>query len=195
MGGFTLGVVGRDNYAGAMKRLLIPAALLALVAVVVASASAGTSNPLKAQLRVQKAKVAKLTRLKAADDQLIATLNKKLSVSTATIATLNKQLGSDAGGTTSPSDPTGTDAATIADLKSQVATLTAQVSQKSQTGLQAVLAGTPDNLWAAIIAIYAKFPTLPADQICGYDKMTDTSPGGPPTATEYTFTQWAGGCS
>ena len=43
-----------------MKRLLIPAALLALVAVVVASASAGTANPLHAQLRVQKAKVAKL---------------------------------------------------------------------------------------------------------------------------------------
>jgi hypothetical protein len=187
--------VGDGNYAGAMKRLLIPAALLALVAVVVASASAGTSNPLTAQLRAQKAKVAKLTRLKAADDKLIVKLNKKLTASSATIATLNKQLGTDAGSTTSPSDSTGTDAATIADLQSQVATLTAQVSQKSQTGLQAVLAGTPDNLWAAIVAIYAKFPTLPVDQICGYDKATDTSPGAPPTATDYTFTLWAGGCS
>ena len=71
--------------------------------------------------------------------------------------------------------------------------MTAQVSQQSQTGLAAVLAGSPDDLWNAVVAIYAKFPTMTIDQLCGYDKLKDGNlTGAPPNDTNYTFTLWAG---
>ena len=176
-----------------MKRLLVSLGLVALVVAVASSASAGTPNPLKRQLRLEKAKVAKLTRLNAANSTLIASLKKKLNADGDTIDKLNKQLGTDPTDSTAPpSDSSGSDAATIAALKAQVAALTAQVQQQSQAGLAAVLAGTPDDLWNAVVAIYAKFPTLPADQQCGYDKLKDGDTTGlPPNDTNYTFTLWA----
>jgi hypothetical protein len=175
-----------------MKRLLVSLGLLALLVAVVSSASAGTPNPLKRQLRLEKAKVAKLTRVNVANSTLIASLKKKLSADGATIDKLNKQLGTDPTDSTAPGDPTASDADTIAALRAQVATLTTQVQQQSQAGLAAVLAGSPDDLWNAVVAIYAKFPTLPDDQQCGYDKLKDgNSTGLPPNDTNYTFTLWA----
>jgi hypothetical protein len=175
-----------------MKRLLVSLGLIALLVAVVGSASAGTPNPLKRQLRSEQAKVARLTRLNAANSTLIASLKKKLAADGDTIDKLNKQLGTDPTNSTAPGDPSATDAQTIAALKAQVATLTAQVAQGSQAGLAAVLAGSPDDLWNAIVAIYAKFPSLPVDQPCGYDKIKDgNSTGAPPNDTNYTFTLWA----
>jgi uncharacterized phage infection (PIP) family protein YhgE len=176
-----------------MKRLLVSAGLLALLVAVAGSASAGTPNPLKRQLRLEKTKVAKLSRLNATNSTLIASLKKKLTADGDTIDKLNKQLGTDPStSTTAPSDPSATDAETIAALKAQVATLTAQVAAQSQAGLAAVLAGNPDDLWNAVVAIYAKFPSMTADQLCGYDKLKDgNSTGAPPNDTNYTFTLWA----
>ena len=85
-----------------MKRLLVSAGLLALLVAVASSASAGTSNPLKRQLRLEKAKVARLTRLNAANSTLIASLRKKLAADGDTIDKLNKQLGTSPVNSTAP---------------------------------------------------------------------------------------------
>ena len=177
-----------------MKRLLVSLALLALVVAVVSSAAAGTPAPLKTQLRVQKAKAAKLRRQVTAETALIASLTKKLAANADTIDKLGKKVDAGDQAAQKLAAKASDDAATIKALNAQVAALNAQLSLGAQAGLPAVLAGTPDDLWNAIVAIYAKFPTLADDQSCGYDKVTGISPGPPPNATDYTFTRWAGGC-
>ena len=171
-------------------------ALLAGVAVAVtSSASTGTPKPPAAQLRLQKAQIARLTRAHTADATLIAALKRKLAGDGDTVDKLNAKLGENATAIHDLGTKLAAANASVATLSGQVTTLTSQVSQQAQGGLAAVLAGSPDDLWNAVVAIYARFPTLPADQVCGYDKTTDTTPGPPPTGTDYTFTQWAGACA
>jgi hypothetical protein len=95
-----------------------------LVLVMAAPVSAATPNAvLKAQLRAQKLKVAKLTGQLA-----------KVKA---------------------------TDAATITTLNAKVLALTSQVTAQAQGGLAAVLAGSPDDMWAATVALWTAFPKRP----------------------------------
>lgn len=79
------------------------------------------------------------------------------------------------------------DAATIAMLNGQVATLTAKVTAQASGGLAAVLAGNPDDMWAAVNAIWAAFPKMPSDQFCGYDHDNFVTTSGGLTSTTLKF--------
>ena len=131
-----------------MKKLCGIPVVLALALVVAAPVSAATTPNaiLKSQLRVQKAKVAKLKSELAGARTTITTLNGQ-------VATLTSQASATA------ILSSGKDA-TIAGLQTQNATLT-------QGGLAAVLAGSPTDLWNAIAAIY---PLMPHSSGCGLSK-------------------------
>jgi hypothetical protein len=80
------------------------------------------------------------------------------------------------------------DAAKIATLNGQVVTLKGQVTAQSQGGLAAVLAGTPDDMWAAVTALWTAFPKEPDTAFCGYDKSNTAFTIGSTTSTSWTFT-------
>jgi excisionase family DNA binding protein len=58
----------------------------------------------------------------------------------------------------------------LAQANSQVVVLKAQASAQAQGGLSAVLAGSPDDMWASVQAIWQAFPLMPSGTFCGFDK-------------------------
>lgn len=138
-----------------MRRHTFAAIVLALFVVTPAATAATPNATLKAQVRVQKAKVAKLQKqlatTKRRDAAKIAGLNATITAGVASMATLNGQ---------------------VAALTAKAAALTVQVTAQSQGGLAAVLAGNPDDLWNAVAAIWQVFPNVGG--ICGYQKSTST---------------------
>jgi hypothetical protein len=162
---------------------------LAAALIIPTAATAATPNAvLKSQLRVQKAKVAKLKRdLSETKKDLswytgqVTTLmdkNSTLTTQNSTLTTQNLQIST-----------LGTQNATLsttnATLTTQNAALSAQVSAQAAGGLSAVLAGSPTDLWNAIVAIYPLMPN--SSGLCGFN----TSAFFGSSLTSYTFDRWA----
>lgn len=127
-----------------MKTRTILTALLAtcLLAATAGTATASTSDAaLKAQLRTQKLKVAKLT-------------------------------------------------GQLALANGQVVKLKAQVSAQAAGGLQAILAGSPDDMWSAVAAIWQVFPQMPDASYCGFSKDTTTLAGTGLNIAHFTFSNY-----
>lgn len=76
--------------------------------------------------------------------------------------------------------------ATITRLQNRIA--------NQPTPMEAILSRDTDGLWSAMTAIWRAFPTLPDDQVCGYDSTSNTS--GPDTdgvtLTSFSFYRWSG---
>jgi hypothetical protein len=70
-------------------------------------------------------------------------------------------------------------------FKQAEATIAAQASG----GTAAVIAGGPDAMWNAVIAIWAVFPTLAVDSHCGYTKSSSTTGGTGPNFNYLDFEQ------
>jgi hypothetical protein len=67
--------------------------------------------------------------------------------------------------------------ATIGGLQAQIGGLQAQVAAQAQGGATAVIAGGPNAMWTAIVAIWQAFPMLPP-----VDSAATTSPTASPGA-------------
>jgi hypothetical protein len=70
-------------------------------------------------------------------------------------------------------------------FKQAEATIAAQASG----GTAAVIAGGPDAMWSAVVAIWAMFPMLAPDSHCGYTKSGSTVNGPGPILNYLDFEQ------
>jgi hypothetical protein len=64
----------------------------------------------------------------------------------------------------------------------------ATIATQASGGTAAIIAGGPDAMWNAVVAIWAMFPILAVDSHCGYTKTTSTT-GGTPNLTYLDFEQ------
>jgi hypothetical protein len=51
----------------------------------------------------------------------------------------------------------------------------ATIATQASGGTPAIIAGGPDAMWNAVVAIWAAFPMLTVDSHCGYTKTSTTS--------------------
>ena len=65
----------------------------------------------------------------------------------------------------------------------------ATIATQASGGTAAVIAGGPDAMWSAVVAIWAVFPSLTVDSHCGYTKTSSTSGGTGPNVDELDFEQ------
>jgi hypothetical protein len=54
----------------------------------------------------------------------------------------------------------------------------ATIATQAAGGTGAIIAGGPDAMWNAVVAIWAMFPMLAVDSHCGYTKTSSTTGGG-----------------
>lgn len=151
---------------------------LAFVLVAAAPAAAATPNAvLKSQLRVQKAKVAKLK----------AQLKAQLGTANATITTLNGQVvtltESFAQSQTDLAKRTAERDAANAALTTTTASLAAQTALTTSAATGALAGLSPDQLWAVLGALY---PLMPNSDLCGYGRSFYASGN----YTSYSFTRY-----
>lgn len=92
-----------------------------------------------------------------------------------------------------------------ADLQDEIDAQDAVISDQSDTiqrlrdrlanqpdPLDVITARSPDGLWNAMGAIWRAFPTLPASELCGYDKSMNPGGGIGLTLTTFSFSRWSG---
>lgn len=154
-----------------MKRLLL---ILAATLILAAPAAAATPNAvLKSQLRVQKAKVAKL--------------KEQLGLANATITTLNGQVlaltGSFAQSQTDLAARTAERDAANAALAATTSSLAVQTALTTSAATGALAGLSPDQLWAVLGALY---PLMPNSDLCGYGRSFYASGN----YTSYSFTRY-----
>jgi hypothetical protein len=65
----------------------------------------------------------------------------------------------------------------------------ATIAAQASGGTAAIIAGGPDAMWNAVVAIWAMFPILAVDSHCGYTKSNSTTGGTGPTLTYLEFEQ------
>ena len=65
----------------------------------------------------------------------------------------------------------------------------ATIAAQASGGTAAVIAGGPDAMWNAVVAIWAMFPTLAVDSHCGYTKSSSTTGGTGPSFSYLDFEQ------
>jgi hypothetical protein len=63
------------------------------------------------------------------------------------------------------------------------------IAAQAAGGTTAIIAGGPDAMWNAVVAIWAMFPILAVDSHCGYTKSTSTTGGTGPTFSYLDFEQ------
>lgn len=81
--------------------------------------------------------------------------------------------------------------AVAGDQGDQIARLQSKIANQPAP-LDAVLSGSPDDLWAAMVAIWKTFPTLDPGALCGYDKGNVPGSGDGLSLTSWTFYRWSG---
>lgn len=68
--------------------------------------------------------------------------------------------------------------ANLATETATVSALQATIAAQATGGVQAAIAGGPDAMWAAMVALWTAFPlSPPAGEICGYKKSDDLEGG------------------
>jgi hypothetical protein len=65
----------------------------------------------------------------------------------------------------------------------------ATIATQASGGTAAIIAGGPDAMWNAVVAIWAVFPTLAVDSHCGYTKSSSTTGGSGPSIYQLYFEQ------
>jgi hypothetical protein len=81
----------------------------------------------------------------------------------------------------------------IADQNDELDAKDATISRlRARDPLDEVLAGSPDDLWAAMRTIWLAFPRLQDGAFCGYSKDYNPGDGLGLVATTYTFYRWTG---
>jgi hypothetical protein len=63
------------------------------------------------------------------------------------------------------------------------------IATQASGGTAAIIAGGPDAMWNAVVAIWAMFPILAVDSHCGYTKASSTTGTTGPTLTSLEFEQ------
>ena len=167
------------NRIAAVSTLIISTALCGAP---LASQAASPNAVLKAQLRTQKAKVAKLQAQLAKTKRQDAATITGLKTQAGTIPGLNATIA----GLTADKATLGSQVTT---LTTQVTTLNAQITQQAQGGLAAVLAGNPNDWWNAVTAIWQVFPNQ-TTTLCGYQKQNYLFVSSSFTHTEYDFSSY-----
>jgi hypothetical protein len=169
----------------------LPLIALAIVLALPSAASAATPQQtikqLRAQLATSKSLVAKqkkqITSLTAQRDGFDA----QLQTTKASLATTQAALGGVTADRDAQAAGLSTATATIGALQVQIGGLQAQVAAQAQGGAAAVIAGGPNAMWAAIVAIWQAFPMLPPSGFCGYDKSNSITGGTGLNFARYDF--------
>jgi hypothetical protein len=65
----------------------------------------------------------------------------------------------------------------------------ATIAAQAPGGTAAIIAGGPDAMWNAVVAIWAMFPSLAVDSHCGYTKSSSTTGGTGPNVNTLDFEQ------
>ena len=73
--------------------------------------------------------------------------------------------------------------------KSWFANAEATIATQAAGGTAAVIAGGPDAMWNAVVAIWGVFPSLAVDSHCGYTKTSATTGGTGPNTNQLVFEQ------
>jgi hypothetical protein len=63
------------------------------------------------------------------------------------------------------------------------------IAAQAPGGTAAIIAGGPDAMWNAVVAIWAAFPSLAVDSHCGYTKTSSTTGGTGPSVYTLDFEQ------
>jgi hypothetical protein len=63
------------------------------------------------------------------------------------------------------------------------------IATQAAGGTAAIVAGGPDAMWNAVVAIWAMFPILAVDSHCGYTKSSSTTGTTGPAVTALEFEQ------
>ncbi|HEY1478456.1 MAG TPA: hypothetical protein VGF46_00410 [Gaiellales bacterium] len=63
------------------------------------------------------------------------------------------------------------------------------IAAQAPGGTAAIIAGGPDAMWNAVVAIWAMFPILTIDSHCGYTKTSSTTGGPGPITSSLVFEQ------
>jgi hypothetical protein len=171
-----------------MHRIL-PLISLGLVLAVTftSAASAATPQQTVKQLRAQLASVTK------SRNTLKATVARdksayQLEVQLLALAT-NDAAGTHTALTAMTSDRDA-QAAALSTANATVGALQGQVAAQAQGGAASVIAGGPNAMWAAVVAIWQAFPVLPPSGFCGYDKDNSTLGGTGLNIMHFTFTDY-----
>lgn len=151
-------------------------ALMLLVVASVASASPQAKKPTPAQMRAKiKKQSALITRLQASLADARASLADARNAQADQASVIADQRGVIADRN-----------ATITDRNEQIKAL------QARDPLDAILARDADGKWAAMLALWRAFPSLPSGVFCGYNKTTDVLGSLGLSATTYTFYLWSG---
>jgi hypothetical protein len=172
----------------------LPLIALAIILALPSAASAATPQQsikqLGAQLATSKTLVAKqkkqITSLTVQRDSYDA----QWQIANASLATTQTALGGLTADRNAQAAGLSTAPATIGALQVQIGGLQAQVAAQAQVGAAAVIAGGPNAMWAAIVAIWQAFPMLPPSGFCSYDKDNSTFGGTGLNITHFTFTDY-----
>ena len=65
----------------------------------------------------------------------------------------------------------------------------ATIATQASGGTAAIIAGGPDAMWNAVVAIWGMFPILAVDSHCGYTKSSSTTGGTGPIVNYLEFEQ------
>lgn len=79
----------------------------------------------------------------------------------------------------------------LEDKDDQITRLQSRIANQPDP-LDVIIAREPDGLWSAMLAIWRAFPTIPAGELCGYDRSSSSGDAVPFTVTTYTFSRWTG---
>ena len=132
-----------------MKRTLI-AALLVLSL----SAAPATAGPtVKQRLSAAKAKRAKLQRQLAKAKSAAKAQHREDAATIAATVRLHRM-----------------DAITLGQRDNEILALKTQITQRTNAGVETVLAGSQEDMYSAVQQIWNLFPLRASDQTCGYDK-------------------------
>lgn len=107
------------------------------------------------------------------------------------IARLKQQVRNLNGKVSDQQDTIDSQVSIISDQSDTIARLRGRIANWPDP-VDAINAGSPDDQWAAMVAIWRAFPTLDPGQLCGYDKGNVPGDGDGLTLTSWTFYRWSG---
>lgn len=149
-------------------RIAIVAALVAITALATASLAASPPPTLAQQLAKSKAN------------------NRTLRLAN---ASLNDQVDTQAAKISDQQDEIDAQDATLGDQGDTIARLRSRIANWPDP-VDVITGESPDDQWAAIVAIWRAFPTLDG-ALCGYDKSNSLG-GDVLIETDFRFTRWSG---
>lgn len=107
------------------------------------------------------------------------------------IAKLKQQLRVANGKVSDQQDEIDAQDALLSDQTDTIARLRNRIANQPAP-LDVITSGSPDDLWAAMRAIWLAMPALDPGQLCGYDKSQVPGEGDGLTLTTYSFFSWRG---